>query len=631
MDTATKDTKAGDGVDPLVGTVIDGRYRIDAFLAAGGMACVYRAHDLRLGRNVAVKVIHPHLAQDPALAQRFTREASQAAQLHHHGVVAIHDQGEVHGRGYFVMELVDGHNLRAELARRGALSLGETLDIMEGLLTALSAAHRSGIVHRDVKPENVLVAADGEIKVADFGLAHAISQATGTATGTVMGTVAYIAPEVVANGASGAAADVYASGILLYELLTGATPYADEPPIRVAWHHVNDTLPLPSDTHGWIPSEVDDYFRHLTATALEDRLPDGTEALAELRRLRRQIPASVLAMRASGSAEPPTAALGTHQATRTLRHSPPPPRPAAPVRSRRRAKRILGIILMIAGVALCAGTVWWFTLGPGQRIEVPDVAGMSAAKAEATLTEAGLEPRRDVEYSDTVKAGAVTRTTPQAGTSVAKKATVRVFVSQGVHMVTVPKGLEGKDRAQVEEALKKVPLAPGEITEEYSNDVAKGQLIRLSPAPGTSLAHDSRIALVFSRGREPVTVPSLAGMTRQDADKALSAAGLQASPSEEFSDTVDKGRIISQKPEASAQAYRGDTVSYVVSKGPQMVAVPNVRGKSMSEAEATLKSLGLQVTKRRRLLGIDPYNVYDQSPSAGTKVRVGSTVTLDYV
>ncbi|MBD3688842.1 Stk1 family PASTA domain-containing Ser/Thr kinase [Nanchangia anserum] len=631
--TDTRKTTPVPAADPLVGTLVDGRYRVDSFLAAGGMASVYRAHDTRLGRDVALKVIHPHLALDPALAERFIREASAAAQLHHPGIVAIHDQGDIDGRGYFVMELVDGHNLRTELITEGALSLGDALDIVEAILTALAAAHRRGIVHRDIKPENVLLTPEREVKVADFGLAHAVSAATGTTTGTVMGTVAYLAPEVVSRGTSDAAADIYSTGILLYELLTGEVPYADEPPIRIAWHHVNDALPLPSDSQEWIPTEVDEFVAALTATDPAARLADGTAALAELRRLRRAIGTSLDHLRA-----PRVAESGPQVTTRMPTEVAPhalPSAPAAAASSRRprtrSRRRILVAVLIVFLIAAAATIAWWFLAGPGARVAVPDVAGMSPAQAERRLSALDLETTRDVEYSDTVEAGDVTRTDPTSGTKVKKHARVRIYVSQGVHMVNVPKGLEGKNRDDVEAALAKVPLAIGDVSEEYSNDVAEGLLIRLSPEPGTSLAHDSRIDLVFSKGREPQKIPPLTGLARADAEKALADSKLGVSVVEAFSDTVEKGHVISQQPVAGAGGFTGDVVTITVSKGPEVVTVPNVRGMSMDEATSRLEALGLRVTTRKRLLGLDPNHVYDQSPSAGTSVKVGSTITLDYV
>ncbi|MDU0967707.1 MAG: Stk1 family PASTA domain-containing Ser/Thr kinase [Actinomycetaceae bacterium] len=626
------------GADPLLGTEVDGRYRVDEFLAAGGMASVYRAHDMRLGRDVALKVIHPHLALDPTLVTRFRAEASAAAQLHDPGIVAIHDQGEIDGRGYFVMELVEGRNLRSELTRCGSFTLGRAFDVLESLLRALAAAHRRGIIHRDIKPENVLLSDEGDVKVADFGLAHAVTAATGTTTGTVMGTVAYMAPEVVAQGASGAPSDIYSAGIILYELLVGQTPYADEPAIRVAWHHVNDELPRPTDAQRWIPTEVDELFALFTAKDPADRPANGEQALRELLRTRQAIPAPVMAQRSDvpgTDAQAHTQPMATRHKTSTLESATPPTPPAPPAKKRRRQikwRRLIGVILILAGILCCAGAAWWYLVGPGHHIAIPDVSNKPVATAEKTLKDAGLTTKRDVEYSDTVKAGRVTRTNPKAGASVTKKQVVTLWVSQGVKTVTVPDGLPGKTRAEAEALLKKVPLTVGEVTEEYSDTVAKDQVIRISPDPGTVLPHDSRIDLVISKGREPVTVPTITGMSVDDAQKALTAAGLTGAASgEEFSDTVPEGQIISQDPKPGPGLFKGDKVTFVVSKGPEMVTVPNVRGKTMAEAEQMLKAQKLTSTRRSRLLGLDPDHVYDQTPAAGTKVKVGTTITLDYV
>lgn len=609
--------------DPLIGYSIDGRYRIDEFLAAGGMASVYRAHDARLGRDVACKIIHPHLANDPQLVARFHTEASSAAQLHAPSIVAVHDQGEVDGRAYLIMELVEGMNLRTALAQSGSASIGEALDVIEGVARALAAAHRRGIIHRDVKPENVLIDNDGTVKVADFGLAHAISHATGTSTGTVMGTVAYLAPELLVHGQSAAASDVYSLGIVFYELLIGATPYADEPPMRVAWHHVNDPLPLPSESASWIPTDVDDLFAALTAADSSERISDGEEAIAAIRQLRNALPAEVLNRRAPGTRNQ---TVPLTRVTTAL----PRTQSATPATRKKWRRAILVVLLILALLAACfAG--WWFLAGPGKRMTIPDVTGQTAQKAEQVLHDAGIQTTRDVEYSDDIEAGHVTRTSPKPGARVGRDDKVRLYVSQGVKMVDVPSGLEGQARADVQAALKDADLTSGEITEEYSNDVKEGLLIRIAPEPGTRVRHGTPMALVFSKGREPATVPSVVGMSRADAEKAVAAAKLKPSASEDFSDTVPAGTVISQEPEPGSQAFVGDALSYVVSKGPRMVEVPNLRGKTMDEARRILSDLGLKANVRKRLLGLDPNHVYDQSPASGQSVRLGSTVTLDYV
>ncbi|NKY08407.1 serine/threonine protein kinase, partial [Cellulomonas hominis] len=267
--------------DPLVGQLVDGRYEVVSRIARGGMATVYLAVDRRLDRDVALKVMHPHLAEGAAGADfvaRFRREARAAARLTHPGLVGVYDQGVDGETSYLTMEYVDGVNLRRHLAERGSLTVGEALDVAERVLDALAAAHRAGLVHRDVKPENVLLASDGRIKVADFGLARAVTEVTSTTTGTVFGTVAYLAPELVVHGTSDARTDVYAAGVLLYEMLTGAQPFTGETPIQIAFQHVNSDVPAPSDAASWLPVEVDELVAALAAREPDDRPADAAAA-----------------------------------------------------------------------------------------------------------------------------------------------------------------------------------------------------------------------------------------------------------------------------------------------------------------------------------------------------------------
>lgn len=283
--------------DPLVGRLVDGRYQVVSRIARGGMATVYLAVDRRLDRDVALKVMHPHLAEGTAGANfvaRFRREARAAARLTHPGLVGVYDQGVDGETSYLTMEYVDGVNLRRHLAERGSLSVGEALGVAEQVLDALAAAHRAGLVHRDVKPENVLLASDGRVKVTDFGLARAVTEVTSTTTGTVFGTVAYLAPELVLHGGSDARTDVYAAGVLLYEMITGAQPFTGETPIQIAFQHVNSDVPAPSDTASWLPVEVDELVGALSAREPDDRPADAGAALALLRRTRTALDTATL-------------------------------------------------------------------------------------------------------------------------------------------------------------------------------------------------------------------------------------------------------------------------------------------------------------------------------------------------
>ena len=284
--------------DPLIGLLVDDRYRIQARLARGGMATVYVAHDERLDRPVALKVMHPHLAESADFVARFRREARAAARIVSPGVVSVFDQGVIHGQGFLVMELIDGTNLRALLQAQGAFTVSQSLQYTQDILEALRAAHRVGVIHRDIKPENVLVPSEGPVRVTDFGLARAASEVSMSTTGSMLGTVAYMAPEIATSGVCDARTDIYAVGIMLYEMLTGAVPWQGETAMQMAYHHVNDSIPLPSEFEPWIPRELDDLVAALAAKDPEDRPLDAQEALDLLLRARASIPAEIAGKRA---------------------------------------------------------------------------------------------------------------------------------------------------------------------------------------------------------------------------------------------------------------------------------------------------------------------------------------------
>lgn len=633
-------------LDPWIGRLVDGRYEVVSRLARGGMATVYRAVDRRLDRTVAVKIMHVHLAESPEFVARFRREARAAARLSHPGIVAVHDQGMAGETSYLVMELVEGPNLRTILRERGSLPLGDALDVVDRVLDALAAAHRAGLIHRDIKPENVLLTADGRPKVADFGLARAVSEATAASTGTVLGTVAYLAPEIVTSGVADARADVYATGVLLYELLTGRQPFTGEVPIQVAFQHVNGSVPAPSAQLPWVPAEVDELVAAFTARDVDERVPDAIAARELLRRCRASLDAATLARRADVTPAPPpppnvledsgsTAVTGLREGHGTvalpigaITHQAP----AEPVRRRRRGPgrtALLTALLAVLAVAV-TGALWWFQAGPGAYTLLPDVAGRSQADAVAALEEAGLDPAVEREHHDDVPAGEVIGTDPGAEERVRRGASVRVVVSEGVLMIEVP-DVVGETREDAERALTDAGLPVGEVDEEYSDTVPAGVVLASAPGAGEVVRHDTAVGLVVSAGREPADLADVRGLSRDDAVAALEAEGLVVEVAEAHSDTVAEGAVIEQDPAAgSAQLYRGDTVTITVSLGPELVAVPDVVGSQVDEAQRTLEAAGFAV-RVEEVLGGFFGTVRAMDPQAGTMVPRGTAVTLTVV
>ena len=655
------DEKTYDQTDPLIGRLIDQRYRVTRRLARGGMATVYVAQDERLERPVALKVMHPHLAESDAFVERFHREARAAARIVHPGVVSVFDQGVVSGQGFLVMELIDGTNLRALLNAQGAFTIPQALRYTTDILEALRAAHRMGVIHRDIKPENILVPTDGPAKVADFGLARAVSEGSTSATGNMLGTVAYIAPEIALTTEANARSDLYSVGIMLYEMLTGAVPWADESPLQIASHHVSDDVPSPSATLPWIPREIDDLVAALTARNPANRCADASDALDLVARAAASIPFDIANRRAevahedsrSGSettalntevmptqltqAMPAPAvttatALPTATAVTTVHASTPTETPSAgelPAKMSTRAILLAVIAFLLIVAASFGGSWWWTEYGPGSYLTMPTTTGRDLADVQADLGAIGLASSVEEEFSDDVQSGIVTHSDPDGGSSVHKSTNVQLYVSKGIDMKDVP-NVVGKGQDEASRTLADAGLALGAVTDAYSEDIPPGQVISQSVAAGTSLAHDSTVDVVLSKGREPRTVPTLTGKGASAAKSSIEALGLVASPTEAYSDTVPEGQVISQQTREGSTVYRGDSVSYTVSKGPEMVTVPDVVGLQRQEAHDKLEGAGFTV-QEDLILGGFFNTVRSSDPAGGSKVKKGSTVTISIV
>ena len=652
------DEKTHDQTDPLIGRLIDQRYRVTRRLARGGMATVYVAQDERLERPVALKVMHPYLAESDAFVERFHREARAAARIVHPGVVSVFDQGVVSGQGFLVMELIDGTNLRALLNAQGAFTIPQALRYTTDILEALRAAHRMGVIHRDIKPENILVPTDGPAKVADFGLARAVSKGSTSATGNMLGTAAYIAPEIAQTAKADARSDLYSVGIMLYEMLTGAVPWADESPLQIVHHHVSDDVPSPSAGLPWIPREIDDLVAALTARDPANRCTDASDALDLVARAAASIPSDIVNRRAevaredsrsgSGTTALNTEVMPTHltqampapavttatalpaaTAVTTVHTSAPTDKPSAgelPAKMSTRAILLAVIAFLLIVAASFGGSWWWTEYGPGSYLTMPTTTGRDLTDVQADLGAIGLASSVEEEFSDDVQSGIVTHSDPDGGSSVHKSTNVQLYVSKGIDMKDVP-NVVGKGQDEASRTLTDAGLALGAVTDAYSEDVPPGQVISQSVAAGTSLAHDSTVDVVLSKGREPRTVPTLTGKGASAAKSSIEALGLVASPTEAYSDTVPEGQVISQQTREGSTVYRGDSVSYTVSKGPEMVTVPDVVGLQRQEARNKLEGAGLTV-QEDLILGGFFNTVRSSNPAGGSKVKKGSTVTI---
>ncbi|KQW53348.1 protein kinase [Nocardioides sp. Root1257] len=650
--------------DPLTGRLLDRRYRIGSRIARGGMASVYEATDLRLDRTVAVKVMHPGLGDDNEFAERFVREARAAARLSHPNVVAVYDQGDEDGTVFLAMELIPGHTLRDVIRKEAPMSPARALAVMEPVLSALAAAHRAGLVHRDVKPENVLIADDGRVKVADFGLAKAVSSDTQhTATGGVLiGTVSYLAPELVVSGRADARADVYAAGVVLFELLTGAKPHEGETPIQVAYKHVHEDVPPPSSLEPGLPAYVDALVARATARDRELRPADAAVLLHQVHRVGHALAEGVLddadltadltpvRMRLE-SAEAPspddtapdpfegldvgdmTAPIRVLDTPAPPRSTPPrpPERPTGPPPGRRRSRK--GLVLLLVALLLVIGGgvgAWWFL--DGRYTSTPGVLGMTQKAAESALEDAGLTVEvGDPAYSETVPVGRVVGTDPDPGSRVLDGGTVTITLSLGKERYDVPK-LRGLTEDDAQDALSAGHLSFGTTTEKWSDDIAAGIVMASSPKVGTTLRPGAPVDLVVSKGPQPVKLKDWVGKSADDAIAWMKAHGLTGkTASKEYSDDVAEGDVISMDPPGGTTVHRGDEVSFVVSKGPELVEVPSVRAQGVDAATETLRNLGFNVVTEEAPGYLGLGFVFSQSPGGGDMVPPGSTITLSLI
>lgn len=636
VDSWTVETSAGTRPDALVGRVVDGRYRVENRLARGGMATVYEATDLRLDRAVALKVMHATLADDAAFVSRFQREAKSAARLSDPHVVAVYDQGEDDGLVYLVMEYVPGRTVRDVLRQVGRLTAEQALTILDPVLQALEAAHAAGFVHRDVKPENVLLTDDGRVKVADFGLARAISAATSTAAtqGLLIGTVAYLSPEQVERGIADARSDVYGAGILLYEMLTGSVPFAGETPLAVAYQHVNAAVPAPSTIRPGVPRLVDDLVARSTARDADERYADASAFLADVREARRVLPSP----RPFGVAEDQAATLvvplsttSTSGAPRaiTTTHPSIPPDGAAPTARRRRRRGWIPLVVLLLLGALVSGMAWVY--GATKTVQVPGLVGLTPQQAAAKLDPLQLTlDASSTDFSETVKAGQIISTDPAGGAEAREGSVVSAVVSKGPERYAVPQ-VKGMSVDEATAALTDASLAVGGQRQTYDDTVPKGSVVTTDPAPGQKLKRGQEVTLVVSKGPAPVPLPSYVGKPSSQVVAAIKKLGLTPQVTEDYSKTVAKGDVVSTTPKAGAKVFPGDTVQVVVSKGPPLVQMPDLYRVPEADARTQLAGLGLKVEVSYPI-GFTPFGrVVSQSVKAGDMVPWGSTVSLDVV
>ena len=625
------------GTDPLLGATLDNRYRIDSHIAHGGMATVYAGHDIRLDRAVAVKVLHPHLAQDANFAARFIAEARQAARINHPNVVAVHDQGLDGAHAFIVMELVRGQSARALLGSIGRLSPEQALALLTPVATGLAAAHDAGVLHRDIKPENILISDEGRVKLTDFGLARAADDIGPglTGVGALAGTAAYLSPEYVEGKPSTARSDIYSLGLVGFELLTGAPPFMGENPVQLALAHSRGQVPAPSTKVAGISADVDSVILRATQRDADQRFANADAFANEIRRVRALLPAPTPLPRPRKESSPGVGADHTRVQPRATQLLPPTPqqqrkarkatRESHPPRPRRLRRRIVALLLISA---LSGGGVWaWQTYAP---VTVPSVTGSNQSAATGALTEAGFTNVRIIrEFSADVPAGSVIRSIPRSGAQQRRQAIITLVISRGAEQVRVP-SLTSMPVTEAAAQIAALGLRLGKEESRFDEQIPKGSLITTNPKPGIKVNVGSDVTFIVSKGPAPVAVPAVRGVEATTARTRIQSAGLLVTLTDSFSDTVAKGRVMSVSPAVGQLVPKGSTVTLTVSKGPALVTVPNLRLKSEKSAIATLTSLGLKV-RVRAPAGRNFNKVVGQSVKAGVRIPRGTTITLTVV
>ncbi|HYJ51502.1 MAG TPA: Stk1 family PASTA domain-containing Ser/Thr kinase [Microbacterium sp.] len=633
--------------DPLIGRLVDGRYRVRARIARGGMATVYVATDLRLERRIALKVMHGHLSDDTVFQSRFIQEARAAARLADPHVVNVFDQGQDGDMAYLVMEYLPGITLRELLREQRRLTVPQTVTIMDAILSGLAAAHRAGIVHRDVKPENVLLAEDGRIKIGDFGLARATT--ANTATGAqLLGTIAYLAPELVTRGMADARSDIYSLGIMLYEMLVGEQPYKGEQPMQIAFQHATDSVPRPSAKNPGVPEQLDELVLWATEKSPDDRPNDAKEMLDRLREIEHELGIAPQVARTISAGIIRDESSGTGDVTQVLPSTMTGPTTAVDdvdnatrlrTATKRRAVRggwLIALVIVLA--ALAAGAGWWFGSGPGSQIPVPDVAGRSFAEAQQILAEQSLQAVQKDVFDLEVPPGVVVGTDPPAGSRLEPDSSIEVLVSQGPEPREV-QGLEGISAGDARGILLGLNLLVAEPDQEFFTDAAEGAVIAVAIAPqaggdpvdctqGCTALEGDTATLSVSVGSVPdVSGRDVESATEELADVNLSVAGTV----EEFSEDFDAGEVIYIADREGGGSWRpGDSVTLVVSAGPPLFAVPDIVGLTRDQAKAALTQAGFDYEYATLWDAVldEITEVESQVPAAGTEHPRGTVVSF---
>ena len=628
----------------LTGELIDNRYLLQRLIASGGMATIYAGIDTRLDRPVAVKIMHAHLANDEAFVSRFIKEAKATAALSHPNIVSIQDQGWNEGGPpavFLVMELVEGSTLRDFLNQQGAVSIEQMFQLMTPVISALAAAHKIGIIHRDIKPENILISKDGRVKVADFGLARnmAIGQTMTVESSVVLGSVSYLSPEQVQRGVADARSDIYAVGIVLFEMLTGGKPYEGETPIQIAYRHVNDRIPTLQSIKSDIPITISELVHAATAPNPDHRPKDAEELLNKFREIQAQIdpkkrqmsleldlpPSMMKSVTKRGKVSVGSALEGLKEKTSQLISTKPikvsKPEDSIGTKKRKVSKRVKRnrIIALLLLIGLVFGGFRLLNIG---KISVPSLVGMSQTEASKSLEPLGLDLEIIEEvFSEDIPKGRVIASEPGGGGKISPDEKVGLILSKGQERILIPR-LNGLTPDVASAQLSSLGLTVGEINEIFDMKIAAGYVIATEPKETMAVKRKAIVNLIVSKGVEQISLQSYVGKGGEQALSELTEIGFDVDAEYKFSDSVFKGQVISQSPEKMESIDKGSKIDLTISKGPEFVFVPNVLGKNKNDASLDLENLGLRV----KIKGSGKVN--NISPAIGAKVKQGAVITL---
>lgn len=632
----------------LTGELIDGRYQLIRQMATGGMAVIYEAIDTRLDRKVAVKIMHPHLAQDEKFVERFIKEAKAAAALSHPNIVAVQDQGWNQSgvqAVFLVMEMIEGHTLREYLNERGRLPILDGIKFLLPILSALSAAHKIGIVHRDIKPENILISREGRIKIADFGLAKGplLGTTQTIESSVVLGSVSYLSPEQVSRGIADTRSDVYSSAIMAFEIFTGQKPFSAEEPIQIAYMHVNSAVPRASTIRADIPQALDDLILRATSSDPDSRPRDAGQFYTELLAISHQLqpsgnqmsfeldipiaPMRELAQEKSKRKKVPVRPEQTLVQSHAL--EPKKKETTAQIKVRRKvSKRVRRNRYIAASLAVLLGISGWYVLvGPGSKVVVPSVLGATEEQARATLSPLGLSVVISMRsYSEDLEEGMVLQSIPEGGGRVDAGGSVKLIISKGKERYQVPSLASLTPEAALN-VLAKLPLKIGQIKEVFNTSVPKGFVIATNPAQGERVKKNTEIGIIVSKGVATFALNSYIGKSRDQALNELTEAGFNVDIVDIYDEKIMQGLVITQKPEGGIAVPKGTQIFLRVSKGSEFVRIPDIFAFSETKATQILEDLGLIVTPKR--IGTRTIkSVGKVTPKIGTQVKRGSKVTI---